>query len=397
MRKLSLLLCTPLMIATAVGTTSHFVLAQTQDAIPTEAQTTVPLKPGDQIRLTVAGFPDLSSEQVILSDGTIQMPMVGVLKLSALTPIKATDLIKTALQPYVRRPQVALSVVNPSPLRVSVTGEVLQPGPRLLNPFVQQSQQQSRGTGNAAQTSSPVTVSDVLILAGGITPNADLRNITIRRVVTNDATSVNLAADSKALPLPAPQRNLPLLSPGTTPFPPAISGTLATAPSVTPSTLTPTEIKVNLWEAVKSGTLSADVRIRDGDEIIVPRAVANTAEQQALLTSTVAPTKITVQITGEVNRPGQVDVAANAGVIESIAAAGGTTDKANRRSVELFRMSSQGQLERQTFDLNKPPTASLRNGDLIVIQKTGSSKFIDTLGRIFTPIFPLSTLLNLFR
>ncbi len=393
MRKFSVLLYAPLVIAIAVGTHPSFVLAQTQSEIPTDTQTTTPLKPGDQLRLTVAGFPDLSNEQLILSDGTIQLPMVGVLKVSRLTPIQAAALIKTSLQPYVRRPQVALSLVSPSPLRVSVTGEVLQPGPRLINPFVQQNQQ-GRGTGDAALSSSPVTVSDVLILAGGITPDADLRNIMIRRIVASDSTSVNSAAVPKALPTLLARNNPPTLSPGTTAFPPA-PGAFLSAPVPT-YTMIPTEIKVDLWEAIKSGNLSADARIYDGDEIIIPRAKANDAEQQALLTSTIAPTKITVQVTGEVNRPGQVDVSPTARVIDSIAAAGGTTDKANKRTVELFRMSPQGQIERQTFDLDKP-SISLRNGDLLVVQKTGSSKFIDTLGRIFIPIYPLTTILNLFR
>ena len=393
MRKSSVLLYAPLVMAIAVGAPSSFVLAQTQDGILTDTQTTTPLKPGDQLRLTVAGFPDLSNEQLILSDGTIQLPMVGVLRVSRLTPIQAAALIKTSLQPYVRRPQVALSLVSPSPLRVSVTGEVLQPGPRLINPFVQQNQQ-NRGAGNAAQSSSPVTVSDVLILAGGITPDADLRNIMIRRIVASDPTAVNSAAVPQALPMLSARNSLPTLSPGTA-FPPS-PGASPSAPSVPTYTMIPTEIKVDLWEAVKSGNLSADARIYDGDEIIVPRAKANDAEQQALLTSTIAPTKITVQVTGEVNRPGQVDVSPTARVIDSIAAAGGTTDKANKRTVELFRMSPQGQLERQTFDLDKP-SISLRNGDLLVVQKTGSSRFIDTLGRIFLPIYPLTTILNLFR
>lgn len=397
MRNISLLLSTPVLIAIAVGTSPHAVFAQTQDIIPTDTQTTTPLKPGDQLRLTVAGFPDLSSDQVILSDGTIQLPMVGVLKVSRLTPIQAAALVKTSLQPYVRRPQVALSVTSPSPLRVSVTGEVLQPGPRLLNPFVQQSQQ-NRGTGNAAQSSSPVTVSDVLVLAGGITPDADLRNITIRRIVATDSIAASPSAPlglmsanrpsavSKALPLLSSRSTFPTLALGTTALPPAsVPGTVT--PQIPAPAMTATEIKVDLWEAVKSGNLSSDVRIYDGDEIIVPRAKTNDAEQQALLTSTIAPTKITVQVTGEVNRPGQIDVAPNSRVIDSIAAAGGTTDKANKRSVELYRMSSQGQLERQTFDLNKP-TVSLRNGDLLVVQKAGSSRFIDALGRIAAPLLP---------
>ena len=59
-------------------------------------------------------------------------------------------------------------------------------------------------------------------------------------------------------------------------------------------------------------------------------------------------------------------------------------------------MSPDGQLERQTFDFNKP-SVSLKNGDLIVVKKSGSSKFFDTLGRVLIPFYPITTILNLFR
>lgn len=157
-----------------------------------------------------------------------------------------------------------------------------------------------------------------------------------------------------------------------------------------------TEVKVDLWKAIQSGDLTADARIYDGDEIVVPPAQLSNPEQQALLTSTIAPTKITVQVTGEVTRPGQIEVSPNARVTETIAAAGGPTDKADKRSIELFRLSPNGQLEQQTFDFNKP-SVSLRNGDLIVVKKSGSSKFFDTLGRALIPFYPITTILNLFR
>lgn len=375
MKNIRSLFCTVLSLTIVLSTTAHPGFAQSQELdLPADVQTTTPLKPGDQLRLTVAGFPDLSGEQIILSDGTIQLPLVGLLKVARLTPAQAATMATEALRPYVRRPQVALSVLSLSPLRISITGEVLQPGPRLLNPFVQQSQ--PNRTAGGTQSSSPVTASDALILAGGITPTADLRNIIIRRLVPSNRIAANFSPASLS----------------SSPFPPSSPS----LPSSSSLTMVRTEVKVDLWKAIRSGDLTADARIYDGDEIVVPPAQLSNSDQQALLTSTIAPNKITVQVTGEVNRPGQIEVSPSARVIETIAAAGGATDKADKRSIELFRMSPDGQLERQTFDFNKP-SVSLKNGDLIVVKKSGSSKFFDTLGRVLIPFYPITTILNLFR
>jgi polysaccharide biosynthesis/export protein len=379
---------TAIILMLGVGLAAEPSAAQTQAVdVPADVQVTTPLKPGDQIRLGVAGFPELSGEQIILSDGTIQIPMAGSLKLARLTPIQATAVVTEALRPYVRRPQVALSVVALSPLRISVTGEVLQPGPRLLNPFVQQNR---LGTGNQTGNSSPVTASDALMLAGGVTPTADLRNIIVHRMVPIGNPSAR-AAGTIAVSTP--------LVPASTPMPPSYSAMLP-PPAINPAIAAPqmvkTEIKIDLWKAVETGDLTADARIYDGDEIVVPLTKLNGTDQQTLLMSTLAPNRIMVQVTGEVNRPGQIEVAPTARVIESIATAGGLTDKANKKSIELFRMSSDGKLERQTFAFDQP-SVPLRNGDLIVVKKNGSSSFFDTLGRLLIPFYPVTTIINLLK
>lgn len=308
-------------------------------------QVTPPLKPGDQLRILVAGFQELSGDQVIMSDGMIQMPMVGAVRVAGLTPNQTVALLTNALMPYVRRPQVAISLLSLSPLRVSIVGEVLHPGPRLFNPVVQQNPTvpQNNSTGSGIQSSSPTRVSDVLSLAGGVTPEADLRNIIIRR-------------------------------------PTSASGAAASSREAAQN-----EIKVDLWNVVQSGDLSADVRVYDGDEVVVPRVQLANADQQTLLNSTIAPTNITVQVAGEVNRPGPVQIAATMRGSEAVAAAGGPTDKADRRAIELFRMSSEGQLEHQTFTFGDA-SIPLRNGDLLVVKKTNSDGFLDTLGRIISPL-----------
>lgn len=79
-----------------------------------------PLKAEDRIRLMVAGFPDLSGEHTIATDGTLQLPMAGSIQVGGLTTTEAVARITQSLLPYVRRPQVGITILRRSPLRISV-------------------------------------------------------------------------------------------------------------------------------------------------------------------------------------------------------------------------------------------------------------------------------------
>ena len=309
-------------------------------APPSELSDIIPLKSGDRIRLTVVGFPDMSGEQIILSDGTIQLPMVGAISITGLSPGSASEAITTALIPYVRRPQISIVLLALSPLRVNVIGEVLQPGPRTLEP----SKNQTNSFG--IPTISPITLSDAVSTAGGITPNADLRNVTIRRTTIRS---------------PRP-------------------GTALVA--------TRSEVKVDLWQVLQNGDLSGDPRLNYGDEIIIPTATLTNPDQQALLKSTFAPTRIRVQVAGEVQKAGQVEIAPSSTVSIAIAAAGGPTRDAKSNDVVLYRNLPDGRVETQKFNFGKESIA-LQDGDVIVVGQKGSSKVLDFLGRLMNPISPL--------
>ena len=309
-------------------------------APPAELSDIIPLKSGDRIRLTVVGFPDMSGEQIILSDGTIQLPMVGPISITGLSPGSASEAITTALTPYVRRPQISIVLLALSPLRVNVIGEVLQPGPRTLEP----SKNQTNSFG--IPTISPITLSDAVSTAGGITPNADLRNVIIRRTTLR-------------------------------------SSRLGTALVATRS-----EVKVDLWQVLQNGDLSGDPRLNYGDEIIIPTATLTNLDQQALLKSTFAPTRIRVQVAGEVQKAGQVEIAPSSTVSVAIAAAGGPTRYAKSNDIVLYRSLADGRVETQKFNFGKESIA-LRDGDVIVVGEKGSSKVLDFLGRLMNPIAPL--------
>ncbi|MGA7954238.1 MAG: polysaccharide biosynthesis/export family protein [Gloeobacterales cyanobacterium] len=319
------------------------------------------LSPGDKVRLTVVGFPELSGEQVVLNDGTIQMPMAGDISLEGLSPVEAKDRITEAIKPYVRRPQVSLALLNRRTPRISITGEVNRPGPRQLN---KSNPAQINEFTQAGPAEFP-TVSSSLLLAGGVTPNADLRNVIIRREGHSNASS--------------PQ--------------PMASSTLPQSSNASPSSDIPKqEIKVNLWNAIRTGSLGDDPQVYDGDEIVVPAAQLAGPEQRALLASTVAPDKINIQVAGQVKSPGALTLAPNSDVTTAIAAAGGPTDKANTSAVSLMRMSADGKVDRQTFAFGQT-SRPLMNGDVILVEKSGTSATLDFLGEAVGPLFPLYRLL----
>lgn len=305
---------------------------------PSIDTTSARFKAGDRLRLTVVGFPDLSGEQVLSTEGTLQLPLAGSVPIGGLTLAEATNQITQALLPYVRRPQVGLAIVSLSPIRISVTGEVVQPGPRVL-------------AATETENNTSIPLSRALTLAGGITPNADLRNITIRRH--------------------NPTRS---------------SDPLAAQPA--------SEVTVNLWEAIESGSLASDIKIYNDDEIVVPTAQAGSANQQALA-STLAPGKIIVSVSGEVRTPGQVELSAASGVSAAVSAAGGFTENASQSQILLLRMLPDGRMESRAFDFGNT-SEPLQNGDLIVVQQSERGRtngFFDFLGNILSPITPLIRLL----
>ncbi len=303
--------------------------------------TSDPLKPGDLVSIDVLGFQNLSGQQQVSSAGTVQLPLGGAIFVGGYAPLEAIAPITQALLPYVKRPQVSVALVNASPIRISVSGEVQSPGPRLLDPQNSETQAQRL----------PPTLSTALVESGGITPSADLRNIVIRRPVAGRA-------------------------------PDGASGY--------------SEFQVNLWEAVSSGDLGSDPRIFNGDEIIVPAADIADIDQRTLLTSTIAPEQITVQVAGEVTSPGQLQVSPLVGVSGAVAAAGGPTVDADTEEVVVLRMMPDGRVEQLLYTFGEA-SEPLIEGDVVFVEASGRGgvgNMFDFIGRILNPFGALVDLFN---
>jgi polysaccharide export outer membrane protein len=120
--------------------------------------------------------------------------------------------------------------------------------------------------------------------------------------------------------------------------------------------------------------------------------------------ATFSPIAITVQVVGEAVRPGPLQLRPNSSFTEAISFAGGLTNDAAWKSVELYRVNPDGTILRRELvaDLNLPmneeTNPGLRDRDVIVVRQSPGSSFLSTttklLGNIVTPFALLN---NLFR
>jgi len=284
------------------------------------------LGPGDTLTLTFLD-PELKSVGggiTVLPDGTAVLPLVGSAQLSGLTIGQATRWLTSLYQKQVVRPELLLSLRTARPTKVTVIGEVLKPG--LLE------------LGGIPRVVSAIQK------AGGISPNADIRRVLLRRVVGQSGAQKQTFVDLSQVFLLGNQFQNPVLF--------------------------------------------------DGDTLIVGRASEPIPDEVIRIGRTnLAPTSISITILGEVNSAGTVSLPANTPLVEAIFRAGGLKKwRANKNHIELIRFNDNGTTTRQVFsykdDLNvsngfNPP---LRDRDTIIVNRTFYGEAIDALNDIAVPI-----------
>jgi polysaccharide export outer membrane protein len=133
------------------------------DSIPTGLDwSEFVLGPNDLVRIVVLGQPELSSPLSgiagiagtrIAPDGTINMPLAGVIPATGKTPNELAETITKALGGYLKRPEVSVAVVEYSSRRYYIFGEVKKTGPFTMD--------------------RPITALEALSAGGGILPGAN--------------------------------------------------------------------------------------------------------------------------------------------------------------------------------------------------------------------------------
>ncbi len=239
------------------------------------------------------------------------------------------------------------AAVTNRPLRIAVVGEVNRPGPYTLT---EKPEAPVDGTGSAPNVQVP-TVTQAIQTAGGITQSADIRNIQVRRMTK-------------------------------------------TGPEQT--------IKIDFWRLLQSGDLRQDLPLQDGDTIVIPTATAlSPSEATKLASASFAPGKITVNVVGEVVKPGPVEVPPNTPLSQALLAAGGFNARARKQSVTFIRLNPNGTVSQRAIaidfskGINDETNPALRNNDTIIVGKSTIAGITDTLGSFLSPVTGVLGLIRL--
>jgi polysaccharide biosynthesis/export protein len=300
--------------------------------------------PGDELRITVIGYPEYTGPQTVLSDGTISLPVIGDVMAADRTPAQLMRELAARLNEVLVKPAVNVVVSGQRPITVNVTGSVQRPGP------IQLKNLRPSGELNSATTTAGVvsiqrpTVTAALLEAGGVTKEADLRSVSLRRY--------------------SPNRSLP-------------------------------PVTINLWEAIASNSPSRDITLQDGDTVFIPQVeVGSDIDSKLLSKSSVAPRTVRVKVVGEVKRPGEVAVPPDSTLSSAIAIAGGPTTQARMKEVSFVRRLPNGQLLEKKLDLDKlSDDIQIEDGDVLFVPQTQGDKALDVAGRAAGP---LGIILRLF-
>ncbi len=235
-----------------------------------------------------------------------------------------------------------LTAANSEPINIAIVGQVYRPGPYTLQGGIARTG--NAGTpGTTGSTNSPTTVTRAIQVAGGIKPEADVRQVQVVR----------------------PTR-----------------------------TGTPQIFEVDLWSLLTDGDLAQDAALQEGDTIIVPVATALTPrEVSELASASFSPNTIRVNVVGEVRQPGTVELPPNTPLSQAILAVGGfDRTRASRGSAELVRLNEDGTVTRSEISvdfaqgIDEENNPLLRNNDVVIVDRNALAGVSDTLGTILNPL-----------
>lgn len=314
------------------------------------------LGPGDGLNLRFlsvvsgpSGSDPLSGPIDILPDGTASLPLLGSVRLSDLTLSQATLWLQQLYRRQVLRPELQLTLTRTRPLRISVLGEVERPGLYTLTT------QEASATEAKVSISGLPTLVDAIQKAGGVTNLADLSQVTLRRRMPGEQAQFR-------------------------------------------------RTQLDLLALIREGDMVQNPVLFDGDTIRVTRAPESVPEAVELSSTTVSPQQITVNVVGEVVKPGPVQLPANTPLVQAVLAAGGPDPwRAKVSKIQLIRINRNGSLTRRAFyyDLgseasnqNNPP---LRDRDTVLVTRSNYAKLADAMDAFGKPLTSIASVLSLFQ
>lgn len=317
------------------------------------------LGPGDSLLISFVGIPDLSGEFGIGPDGIIYLPQIDSFNVSYLTLQELKTILTNKYKDILIAPNINIQLAKVRPVRVYVKGEIKKPGFYNLNFGYENNTINSSETQNFSYSfadsisSLPVqnnsiypTLYDALKESKGITPYSDLSKI---KVIRNNSLSKG-------------------------------GGKIST--------------DLNFLSLFLEGNQSQNIRLFDGDTIVVPKSAVSIKEQLLeVYKSNMNPETISVFVSGKVKNPGIVTLPKGSGLNQAIAMSGGKELLSG--GVEFVRYERDGEIDRRVFDykqsssLDSPKNPILEDGDIINVKDSLFTSSTFVLNKILQPVTPI--------
>src|SRR6266436_4519681 len=138
-----------------------------QSAPPTR----VTLAPGDVIKLTFTGTPELNQAQRIRVDGKLSLPLIGEVSAAGKTVTGLQGELSQLYKPQLKNSDVLVTLES-APTQVVISGAVVKP--------------------TKIAFEKPTTVLEAIMEAGGASPYGNLKNVRLIRMVNGVHQSQSL-------------------------------------------------------------------------------------------------------------------------------------------------------------------------------------------------------------
>ena len=141
---------------------SALCVAQVPPAVPESCRGNYVIGPEDVLDISVWNNTELTRVVPVRPDGKVSLPLLNDVQAAGFTPMQLRDTLTTALTVYMPRPVVSVLVREIHSIKVTVIGQVKNPGRYELK--------------------DRATMLDVLALAGGLTEFASRDRIVLLRL-----------------------------------------------------------------------------------------------------------------------------------------------------------------------------------------------------------------------
>lgn len=283
-----------------------------------QPQRDYPVGPGDVLEITATEPEELKKKEVrVGGDGTIDLPLVGVVQAAGLSQAQLSAAIDAKLDKYMYQPHVQVFVREFHSRQVAVVGAVRNPGLITLN-----------GSGD--------TVLEMLSRAGGTMPDAGDQIVFFPAEETNQGNGthegirpVSASVESGVAGAPAALDRRDTLDGNRDALP---------TQSLIPTNGHPLVIPLRSTSLMGEDRY-LELPVRPGDVIVVPRGGE-------------------VMVIGWVQTPGHFKAGSGLTVLAAVGAAGGPMYAADEDRVQLIRTNGSGGKQMKVVDLK-----AIKSGD----------------------------------